>query len=149
MLNVFRRSQNGGQEASGPGAIRLLALTRDAEEWESLQHITEAENWILFWAHTSSRAHEIVARYHVPIVICDRDLPGEDWRDVVASFSRVRPPVCSLLASAVADEYLWRELVHNRGFEILTKPFDASKVVRTVRFAINWRGWTHDQPATA
>jgi DNA-binding NtrC family response regulator len=142
MLNLFRRRR-------ASEAIRLLALTRDAEGWKPLNTIAEAENWTLFWAHNSALAREVIARYSIPIVVCDRDLPNEDWRVVLAGFSELSPPVCTLLASQVADEYLWREIVHNKGFEILTKPFDPEKVIRTVRFAWTWRGWAQDHSASA
>ena len=122
-------------------ALRLLALTRDAGEWQSLARIAEAEKWILFWADSPAQAYKIVTRHQVPVVICDRDLRGEDWRSVLVGFSKLSPPVCTLLASEVADEYLWREMVRNKGFEILTKPFDPEKVIRTVRFAWAWRRW--------
>jgi DNA-binding NtrC family response regulator len=129
--------------------VSILAVTRDAEDWKALETIAGNENWLLFWAHNAARAHELIRRYRVQIVICDRDLAGEDWREIIGSFSNIYPPVCTLLASEVADEYLWREVVHHKGFEIVTKPFDAEKVIRTVRFAWNWRGWVRDHPASA
>jgi DNA-binding NtrC family response regulator len=133
-----RRADTGARD----DIIRVLALTRDADEWNSLHAISDAEKWILLWAHTSERAKEIIARYRVPVVICDRDLPNEDWRRVISDLATVRPPVCTLLASEVSDEYLWREVVQNHGFEILVKPFDRERVARTIRFAANTRGLT-------
>src|SRR4051812_21404832 len=110
MLNLFRRRTASKPVPAGQECIRLLALTRDAEGWLSLLRIAEAQNWVLLWAHDSVRAREVIARYGIPIVICDRDLPNEDWRAVIGGLSELRPPVCTLLASEVADEYLWREM---------------------------------------
>jgi DNA-binding response OmpR family regulator len=115
--------------------VTILAITRNPEEWKALDDIAERERWTLLWAQDADRAYELISRHRIRIVICDRQVNGEDWRSVVARFAGIQPPVCTLLASEVADEFLWREVVHNKGFEILTKPFDPEKVVRTVRLA--------------
>ena len=149
-MNVFRRRHDTGTgpgRASAPEGLRLLALTRDPEEWNLLREIAAAEGWTIFWAHSSERARELIGRYSIAIAVCDRDLPDEDWRQVVPKLADLLPPVCVLLASNVADEYLWREVVQRRGFEVLTKPFDRERVVRTVRFA--WRWWSKGQSAQA
>ncbi len=115
--------------------VSILAVTCDAEEWKALETMGAKENWLLFWAHNATRAYDLVRRYRIQIVICDRDVDGEDWRTIIAGFADVHPPVCTLLASEVADEYLWREVVKHKGFEVLAKPFDPAKVIRTVRYA--------------
>ena len=120
--------------------ISILAVTRDPEEWKCLESIAAKEKWMLFQAHTKDQAYDLVRRNRIPIVICDRDIEGEDWRTIVAGFASLA--VCTLLASEVADEYLWREVVHNKGFEILTKPFDPEIVIRTIRFAWTFRAGT-------
>ena len=119
-----------------PDLVSILAVTRDPEDWKALESIARNENWLLFWAHDADRAYELIRRYQIQLVICDREVNGEDWRSIVANFANIRPPICTLLASEVADEYLWREVVHNKGFEILTKPFDPEKVIRTIRLGL-------------
>jgi DNA-binding response OmpR family regulator len=119
-----------------PDPVTILAVTRDPKEWKALEDIAGKQNWLLFWAHNADRACELIRRHKIQLVICDRDIDGEDWRTIVARFANICPPVCTLLASEVADEYLWREVVHNRGFEILTKPFDPEKVIRTIRLGL-------------
>jgi DNA-binding NtrC family response regulator len=132
-MSLFRRRDE---------PLRLLALTPEPEEWQALQRIADAEGWSMFWARTCGGARQLIERHSIPIVICDRNLPGGDWRTIVSDLATLVPLVCVLLASDVADDYLWREVVQNRGFELLTKPFDPDKVVRMVRFAWSWRGWT-------
>ena len=123
---------------SGDDIVRVIALTRDADGWHALHSIAESEKWMLLWAHTAERAKELIARYRAGVVICDRDLPNEDWRRVVSELGAIRPAVCTLLASHVADEYLWRELVQQGGFEILAKPFARDRVARAIRFAASF-----------
>lgn len=149
MLDELRRRlgtmTSSGQDSRSDNddVIRVLALTRDPDEWHTLQRLAADENWIMLWAHCSARAREIIATHSVLVVICDRDLPQEDWKHVFDELSGLRPLPCLLLASEVADDYLWREVVQHGGFEILTRPFEDDKVVRMIRFAANWRGWAH------
>jgi DNA-binding response OmpR family regulator len=140
MQNVFWRRRDNIEplrraEPSGADAIRIVVVTRDPDEWHSLHAIAGAENWMLLWAHSSQMAREIVVRYHVPVVICDRDLPNEDWRRILCEMADLRPPVRTLVAAESANEELRREVVQHRGLEILTKPFNPQLVARIVRLA--------------
>jgi DNA-binding response OmpR family regulator len=140
MQNVFWRRRDATQPVSQARSsfgdpIRLVVVTQDPEQWQSLHTIAGAENWMLLWAHSSQMAREIVARYRVPVVICDRNLPNEDWRRILRDMADLRPPVRTLLAAENADEALRREVVQHRGLEVLTKPFNANLVARIVRLA--------------
>lgn len=121
--------------AGEPPQVRVLAVTQNASDWRTLQEIANGRGWALFWAHSRESALAILSHYAIPIVICDRDLPGEDWRDVVKHIAGFRPPVSILLASSVSDEYLWREVVQHSGFDVLPKPFRDDNVIRAVNTA--------------
>lgn len=122
--------------------MRLLAVTHNAREWKPLEDSARQQGWVLFWAHSCDAAIGVLSHCAIPIVICDRDLPGEDWREVLRRIHAFHEPACILLASSVSDEYLWREVVQNQGFDILTKPFQAERLVRMVNLAWSWSGWT-------
>jgi DNA-binding response OmpR family regulator len=123
--------------------IRLLAITQDAETWQALSRIADEFGWMLLWAHTAEAAVATLSHYPVQIVILDRDLPGGDWKAALSRIGSLEPGVCVLLASAVSDEYLWKEVVQRQGFDVVTKPFEADRVVRLVNLASSWRGWMH------
>jgi DNA-binding NtrC family response regulator len=121
--------------------VRLLAVTPNASDWKSLQEIAYQRGWALFWAHSCDSALSVLSHSTIPIVICDRDLPGEDWRSVLNRIAVFRPPACILLASSVSDQYLWREVVQHQGFDVLPKPFQPERLIRMVNLAWSWEGW--------
>lgn len=148
MFDIVRRLRTGPQVKNGgverPAAdIRLLAVTQDAEEWRRLREIADTSNWLLLWARSCDAAVELIQRDSISLVICDRDVPGEDWRAVVRRIASLQPPVCVLLASSVCDEYLWKEVAQHGGFDVVAKPFDPDRVARAVKLASSWRGWSH------
>jgi DNA-binding response OmpR family regulator len=121
--------------------VRLLAVTQDANDWRLLRDTAVQQGWALFWAHSCDSALSVLSHYTIPIVICDRDLPGEDWRSVLIRIGAFRQPICILLASCVSDEYLWREVVQHQGFDVLPKPFQPERLIRMVNVAWSWEGW--------
>ena len=123
--------------------VRVLAVTQNAVDWKALHRVAEERGWTLLWAHSCEAALNVLSNYVVPIVIYDRDLPGEEWKTALRRLSVHGQPVCILLASSVSDEYLWREVVQHQGFDVLPKPFQAERLVRMVNVACSWRGWMH------
>ncbi len=142
LLGLIRRLREPRDEPSRAAPnpelsdVRVLVVTRDALEWRLLNGIAETAGWILFWAHGSRRAAELICEYGIRVVVWDRDLPHEDWRQALPRLGELRRPVRVLLATPVADEYLWREVVQNRGFDLITKPFQPDQVVRAVRLVV-------------
>jgi DNA-binding response OmpR family regulator len=132
--------------ASDGSQIRVLAVTRNASDWQSLEKVANNCGWALFWADSCAGALSVLSQYTIPIVICDRDLPGEDWRSVLKRIADFRQPVCTLLASSVSDEYLWREVFQHQGFDVLPKPFEPERLTRTVNLAWSSGDWMQRQP---
>jgi FixJ family two-component response regulator len=48
---------------------------------------------------------------------------------------KTRRGACVVLLSSVADQYLWDEVVHQGGFDLLTRPFRKEQVLSTLMFA--------------
>ena len=80
-----------------------------------------------------------VVEEQTPLVIYDRDLPGEDWREAFAKLGSQSRPLRILLASRVVDDYLWEQVIHNHGFDVVAKPFQPERLRRVVTFAWSWR----------
>ena len=60
---------------------------------------------------------------------------------MVERFVAANPRVCVILLSSVADQYLWEEVVHSGGFDLLTRPFRQEHVLSKLSFAYShWRG---------
>ena len=69
-----------------------------------------------------------------PIVLYDRDLPG-DWRGAIQRLPQGCGARCVILASFVADDYLWEEVIRLGGYDVLPKPFRDDEVIHTIEFA--------------
>jgi len=123
--------------------VRLVAITDDAENSGLLQRIADAYRWRISVVASSEAALTVLKEQPTPLVICDRDLAGEDWHDVLAKIAALPQAVCVLLASRVVDDYIWRQVIRHHGYDLVSKPFQSEELRRAVTFAWSWRGWAH------
>lgn len=123
--------------------FNVLSIIPDAGEAGKLRQIADNEGWRLRVVSSPEQALAVLREYPAAVVICDRDLPGDDWREVLRRIYRLPQPPSVLLASDVSDDYLWQEVVQHHGYDVLVKPFRREEVVRAVHFASSWRGWIH------
>ena len=66
---------------------------------------------------------------------------------MLAKVAALPQAVCILLASRVMDDYLWHQVIHHHGYDVVAKPFRSEELRRAVTFAWSWRGWArrHDE----
>ncbi len=142
-LKHWLRSALGGdppvRQAAGGGMIDVVLISRDPAAAASLRQTAERAGWRSQPADSFDGALAALARLTSAVVVLDRDLPGEDWRHLLARLALLPQTAATLLASTVADEYLWQEVSHHHGLDILRKPFVHDEVVRTVEAAWSWR----------
>ena len=131
----------GQRVLDGPDEVRLLAITRGADEKAALVRIAADLRWKLTIAASTDEAIQLLGDEPLPLVICDRDLPDEDWRQAVARIAGRRDVLCVVLASAVVDDYLWDEVIKQRGYDVVNKPFEADQLRRAATFAWSWNRW--------
>ena len=134
------RGRSTGSPLSG-AHVRLIAITDDSANVAALQRIAVECHWRMSVVASSEAAIALLNEQPTPLVICDRDLAGEDWRDVLAKIGALPEAVCVLLASRVVDDYLWRQVIRNHGYDLVSKPFQPEELRRAVMFAWSWRGW--------
>ena len=123
--------------------IRLTVITENPDDAETLREIAFHCNWRISIVDSSSAAIASLDDQPTPLVICDRDLSGEPWRDVLAKIAALPQAVCVLLASRVVDDYLWHQVIRHHGYDVVAKPFQHEQLRRAVTFAWSWRGWAH------
>lgn len=123
--------------------IRLVAITQNLEDAATLRKIANSQGWQIEIVGSSAAALASLKNEPAPLVICDSELSGESWHDVLAKITGHPQAVCVLLASRVADDYLWRQVIRNQGYDIVVKPFQAEELRRSVTFAWSWRGWAY------
>ena len=133
--------------ASENSGAEIVALATNSEDRAVLADVCAEHRWNLHFAGTAAEALAISARVQT-VVICDRDLPGAEWRNVVEALASPPRRACVILASRVLDEYLWQEVIRRGGYDVLAKPLRAPDLERTIRLALSyWRSatGTHDR----
>ncbi|MCL4402044.1 MAG: response regulator, partial [Acidobacteria bacterium] len=122
----------------------LLAIAPADAERRSLEDTVVKAGWNFVAVDKWPDGLKLLNTRAFPVVLYDRDLPGADWRAAIRAIISSRNPACVILASRVADTYLWEEVIQHGGFDILPKPFQQEQLLRTLRFALyHWRtGWT-------
>ncbi len=82
---------------------------------------------------------QAASRLKAPVILCDRDLPGADWREAVQVLATSSRGACVILLSSVLDDYLRDEVGRKGGHDVLSKPLREDDVVRAVKLA--WTYW--------
>lgn len=74
-----------------------------------------------------------------PVVLCARDLPLGDWKDLLEHSRRLPDPPYVIVTARHADEDLWAEALNLGAYDVLAKPFYPNEVVRVVGMAcLRW-----------
>jgi CheY-like chemotaxis protein len=71
----------------------------------------------------------------IPVVFSEHD----QWRNVLAQISLLPHPPLVIVTSRLADDRLWAEALNLGAYDVLSKPFVATEVTRTVILA--WHHW--------
>ncbi len=123
------------------GRLNVIALISGDTDRRELTGICSRKGWNLLFVGTLEEARTVLEKVRAPVVLCDRDLPGSGWRSTVERLASSPHRACVILVSAVADSYLWNEVVRTGGFDVLSKPFREDDVARAVRLA--WSYWNN------
>jgi DNA-binding NtrC family response regulator len=139
---LWRRVLFPSHRPRRPDAPRVLAIT--TLPWDEMfyKKLRSTGEWDLVVARSVHEAIPLLIAQQFPIVLCDRDLPGSDWREVLAKIVESSPRSCFLLTSRVSDEYLWREVVAHGGYDVVVKPLEEDVVLQTLHRA--WYYWKAD-----
>ena len=122
-----------------PENISILLVSPCTEDLSSLRGILPHGDWNLHHVGDCREAAEHLHEHGASVVICDRDLPDGDWKDLLQQTSAMPSQPLLLVVSRHADEGLWAEVLNLGGYDVLLKPFDRSEVLRVISMA--WRQW--------
>src|SRR5262249_14855407 len=108
--------------------ITILCLLADPEDRGVMQSIARGNGLRLLCAGSPSDAEQTLRRVESPIVLIDRDIVGEPWREWLASLASQNEGACIILVSRRIDDSLWSEVVNSGGYETLAKPLQDAEV---------------------
>ncbi len=124
---------------SPAGTLTVVGLMGGDANRPVLSGICSRNQWRLLFADTLEEARKALNEVRAPVMLCDRDLAGDEWRATVTDLAASPHRACVILVSAVVNSYLWYEVVRIGGFDVLSKPLREEEVVRTLRLA--WSYW--------
>ena len=148
---VLRVSPAESEHELAPPAERdkrntLWIISSCGEDPIRLGHILGGSNWNVRGVRTCREATVLLPENPPPVVICERDLPDGNWKDILEALTLLAPPPSLIVASRLADEYLWVEVLHLGGCDVLAKPFDEEEVLWAVTSA--GRRWDYHREQT-
>lgn len=110
---------------------RIMALVPEGPNRLALEAISEGAGWSLT---SDTGANGIASRDSgAPlIIIYDRDLSPDHWRDIIRSLAKRTPRPYIILLSSNADTNLWDELQRAGGSDILRAPINRDQLIEAL-----------------
>ena len=137
--------QPGFSVHSNP-VVTALSVSPEPSDHESLRRIVP-DHWTLFQADGLPSALRVLHKQDVGVVLCERDLPHANWRDMLEHMVMLDEPPSLIVTSLSADDKLWAEALNLGAYDVLGKPFDAHELSRTLELA--WLHWFHRRATPA
>jgi FixJ family two-component response regulator len=123
-----------------PPAVNIVCLAANESDQSLMLQLCRRNHWGVVFPESRTQSERALHQLRPQIMLFDRDIAGQDWREFVAGFAEASSGVCILLLSTVIDDNLWNDLVANGGYEVLRKPLREDEVSRAVKMA--WSYWS-------
>jgi DNA-binding response OmpR family regulator len=135
-----------GIETDAAENVVVLSISPTEEDHTALKRIlsrpestaSSESTWTIYPAVALESALPVLRENPIAIVLSERDLVPGTWKDVLAETLTLSDPPLLIVASRLADEYLWAEVLNLGAYDVLAKPFDAEEVIRVLTSA-----WFH------
>jgi DNA-binding response OmpR family regulator len=131
-LSLASSDRPKSQIQSHPTQILSISATR--EDHQVLRRMLN--DLKLAAAGTRQEAMSFLRLDRVPVIVCERDLPDGNWKDILGDTAAFPDPPALVVTSRLADEYLWAEVLNLGGYDLLAKPFSEPEVKRVLAAAL-------------
>ncbi len=128
-------------------AVISLAISPFEKDLSFLQRMFDEANWRLYKAHTCREAMTELNRERMPVVICERQLPDGNWKDMLSQLAPLPERPRLIVMSSQADERLWSEVLNMGGFDVLAVPLREVEVGYAIGSA--WLDWISEAKRAA
>lgn len=116
-------------------ADSLLIISPDKNDHDLLRTVFDAHACSIDSAFNISAGLDRLREKNFAVIICERDLPDGDWKQILQETClRVIPPAL-IVTSRFADEWLWAEVLNLGGYDVLAKPLDRGELLRVIGHA--------------
>ena len=133
-----RRAANP-EENSLHNDVAIVGWMIDEQDRRLLAGLGSRNQWKVSLADSFETAQALSAELRASAILCDRDVPGKEWGEVVGALSQSHHRPCVVLVSRVVDDYLWNEVVRRGGYDVLSKPLREEELMKTIKLA--WAYW--------
>jgi DNA-binding response OmpR family regulator len=121
---------------------RILLITPFTEDHSFYSSIFQLPYWKAYRARSYREAVAWLMRDRMTVIICESHLPDGDWKDILSQAQVLPDPPYLVVASRLADDLLWAEVLNLGGYDLLAKPFVRDEVIRVAELAS--RNWSRD-----
>jgi DNA-binding NtrC family response regulator len=115
----------------------ILAISLPMSDQRELVTLFEQLPWELRRAATLQESIRDAMSGTVPVVICEAESPGGNWRTLLDRISVLARPPRLIVASRLADDRLWAEVLNLGGYDVLATPFVPEEVQRVLWYAVD------------
>jgi DNA-binding NtrC family response regulator len=131
---------------SGPGSVIVL-VSPEPSEHDSLNGILQRGKCRLHCLQSCREAVSFLSDHPAGVVITNANLPDGTWKDLLNQTMQLPNAPNLIIASRLADEHLWAEVLNMGGYDLLLMPYDADEAIRIITQA--WQNWERRGTATA
>jgi DNA-binding NtrC family response regulator len=122
--------------SNSQGTVAVLVITGDNAVYRRLESIIGHSKWRIHRVRHVDEAETYISNYQTPVVITE----DSAWREVLSRLIHVGYPAPRVVvASRMADDPFWQEVLERGGYNVIRTPFDPSEVYWVVSNA--WRDW--------
>jgi DNA-binding NtrC family response regulator len=117
-------------------SFTILVASPFADHYTSLSHIFSLFGGKIHRVSSCRDALTFLTENLVGVFISGCDLPDGNWKNILAGMSGLPSAPALIVASHLANERLWAEVLNLGGYDLLIKPFDLKEATRVIGMAL-------------
>ena len=118
------------------GETTILAVSPCEQDRWLITALASSQHITVLTASSLAEAVALCRRHAISLVVCERDLPDGDWREMLNQVNRLSPDTRVVVTSRLADEQLWAEVLNLGGYDVLAKPLSWREVAHVIESAV-------------
>ena len=115
----------------------VLLLSQNETNRANLRAAFRASGWNVRECEAISRLPNAIGDHWEGVVVADYGLPDGTWRNARLLVRALSPSSEIVVASCIADERMWAEVLNLGGFDLLPEPAEEAELLRIAESA--WR----------
>jgi DNA-binding NtrC family response regulator len=119
---------------------QALLLSHNARNRANIRSALTACGWHVRECDAISRLPNVIGDSWEGVVVADYGLPDGTWRNALLLIRTLSPASEVVVASHIADERMWAEVLNLGAFDLLPAPAEQRELLRVAESA--WREYT-------